>query len=302
MSVSPSVRLNMRLPDVPQPVPPQRAPALRLPAGATDCHAHVFGPQADYPLLAETHFVPHVSPWPAYAAMLRSIGCQRAVLVQPSVYGTDNTAMEHALEAPGDMALRAVAVVAPGITGAELERMHALGFRGIRINLAAGTRGLGLDDARRLAERIRPLGWHLQFYADFARDPGIGEVLAALPVPVVVDHFGRVSAADGTQSPGFKALLRLLARGDAWVKLSAPYFVSDAFPGYADIAPIARALVAAAPHRVLWGTDWPHVSARHKMQADCDLADLLQQWVPEPGDRQRLLVTNPARLYGFDDQ
>ncbi|MDB5847398.1 MAG: 2-pyrone-4,6-dicarboxylate hydrolase, partial [Rhodoferax sp.] len=207
----------MRRADVTPPVVPGRAPALRLPAGATDCHAHVFGPQARYPLLPDTHFVPHESPWMDYAAMLRSIGCQRAVLVQPSVYGTDNRAIEHALTAPGDMALRAVGVVAPGVSDVELQRLHGLGFRGIRINLAAGTRGLGLDDAKRLAVRIGALGWHLQFYADFHRQPDIGEWLAALPVPVVVDHFGRVPATEGVGAPGFQSLLRLLARDNAWV-------------------------------------------------------------------------------------
>jgi predicted TIM-barrel fold metal-dependent hydrolase len=289
----------VRRPDIPAPVTPARRPVLRLPPGSTDCHAHVFGPQALYPLLADTHFVPQETPWADYAAMLRSIGCERAVLVQPSVYGSDNRAIEHALGAPGDIALRAVAVVVPGVSDAELERLHGLGFRGIRINLASGTRGLGPQDARQLAERIRPLGWHLQFYADFHRQPDIAEVLAALPVPVVVDHFGRVPAAGGVSSPGFLALLRLLRRDDRWVKLSAPYFVSDAFPGYGDVAAIARALVAAAPDRVVWGTDWPHASARGKMQADCDLVDLLDRWLPDAGDRRRVLVDNPKRLYGF---
>jgi predicted TIM-barrel fold metal-dependent hydrolase len=233
--------------------------------------------------------------------MLRSIGCERAVLVQPSVYGTDNSAIEHALQAPGDITLRAVAVVPRDVPDAELERLHGLGFRGIRINLAAGTRGLGLEDARCLANRIRALGWHLQFYADFHLQPDIGDVLAALPVPVVVDHFGRVPAKDGVRSPGLQALLRLLAHDDCWIKLSAPYFISEMFPAYEDVAAIAQTLVAAAPDRVLWGTDWPHASARTKMQADAELADMLEQWVPNESDRRRMLVDNPARLYGFTD-
>lgn len=233
--------------------------------------------------------------------MLRSIGCQRAVLVQPSVYGTDNSAIEDALQAPDGMALRAVAVVAPDVSDAELERLHALGFRGIRINLAAGTCGLRLEHARPLAERIRPLGWHLQFYADFHHNPGIGQVLAALRVPVVIDHFGRISTADGLESPGFRAVLRLLAHEHCWVKLSAPYFVSGLSPGYADIAAFARTMIAAAPGRVVWGTDWPHASAREKMPADADLADLLASWAPDLLDRQRVMVDNPARLYGFEE-
>jgi 2-pyrone-4,6-dicarboxylate lactonase len=290
----------MRRPDIPAPLAPGRRPVRRLPPGATDCHAHVFGPQARYPLLPDTHFVPHESPCADYAAMLASLGCERAVLVQPSVYGTDNSAIEHALQSAHGMQMRAVAVVAPEVSDGELERLHRLGFRGIRINLAAGTRGLQAADAQALALRIQPLGWHLQFHADFDHHPAIGELLAALPVPVVIDHVGRVRAEKGVASPGFQALMRLLAHTHCWVKLSGPYFISSDFPAYRDIAPLAQALVAAAPDRIVWGTDWPHASAREKMPADADLADLLAQWVPDDTARQRVLVNNPARLYGFD--
>jgi len=140
----------MREPDIPRPHVPVRTPRVLFPAGATDCHAHVFGPQSRYPLLPATHFVPHETPWPDYLAMLRSIGCDRAVLVQPSVYGTDNSAIEHAIvDARQDgFQLRAVAVVDPNVTDAELLRLHGLGFRGIRINTASATRGLRLAHAR----------------------------------------------------------------------------------------------------------------------------------------------------------
>jgi 2-pyrone-4,6-dicarboxylate lactonase len=291
----------VRQPDIAAPVEPGRRPVLRLPPGATDCHAHVFGPQDRYPLLPDTHFVPHVTPWTSYAAMLRSIGCERAVLVQPSVYGTDNTAIEHALEMAGDIALRAVAVVAPEVTDKELQRLHALGFRGIRINIASGTCGLRLEHATGLADRIRHLGWHLQFYADFFKHPDVGDVLATLPVPIVIDHFGRLRAEEGVSVPAFQAVLRLLMHDHCWAKLSAPYFISSQFPEYGDIAPFARAMVATAPDRVVWGTDWPHASAREKMSSDADLVDLLAQWVPDERGRQRVLVDNPARLYGFTD-
>jgi len=289
----------VRQPDIPAPVEPGRRPDLRLPAGATDCHAHVFGPQARYPLLADTHFVPQLTPWSNYAAMLRSIDCQRAVLVQPSVYGTDNTAIEHTLEMADGIERRAVAVVAPDVADKELERLHALGFRGIRINIASGTHGLRLEHASALADRIRHLGWHLQFYADFFKHPDIGGVLAALPVPIVIDHFGRIRAREGVNAPGFQAVLRLLTHDHCWAKLTAPYFISALFPQYEDIAPFAQAMVATAPDRVVWGTDWPHASAREKMPVDADLVDLLAQWVTDDSGRQRVLVDNPARLYGF---
>lgn len=291
----------MRQPDISAPVAPVRRPVLRLPAGAADCHAHVFGSQARYPLLADTHFVPQETPWSSYAVMLRSIGCERAVLVQPSVYGTNNAAIEHALAEADDIELRAIAVVAPDVSDTELERLHVLGFRGIRINLAAGTRGLRMEHAHGLADRIRHLGWHLQFFANFHEQPEIGDLLAELPVPIVIDHFGRIRTSDGVGSPGFRALLRLLARENTWAKLSAPYFVSDCFPQYQDILPFAEEMLAVAPDRVVWGTDWPHASAREKLQADADVADLLAKWIPDQANRQRVLVDNPARLYGFTD-
>lgn len=291
--------MNMLQPDIPPPVTPTRSPRLRFAAGATDCHAHVFGPQARYPLLPATHFVPHECPWPAYAAMLRAIGCERAVLVQPSVYGADNSAIEDTLRT-ADMPLRAIAVVAPDVSDKELERLHGLGFRGIRINTASGTRGLRLEHARALAERIKPLGWHLQFYANFREQPEVEEVLAALPIPIVIDHFGRIRAEAGTDAPAFQAVLRLLRRDHCHAKLIGPYFISERFPGYADIRPFAEAMVQAAPRRVVWGTDWPHASAREKMQDDGDLADMLGDWVQDETMRRAVLVENPQRLYGFD--
>ena len=288
-----------RTPDIPPPVWPTGRPTLAFPAGATDCHAHVFGPQSAYPLLSATHFVPHECPLEHYVRMLRAIGCERAVLVQPSVYGTDNRAIEHALAA-SPMPMRAIAVLDPDVSEREIERLHGLGFRGVRINTASGTRGLRLDDARALADRIRPFGWHLQFYVNFREQPQIDELIAALPVPVVIDHFARVLARDGIASEPFRRLLRLLARDNCFAKLIGPYFVSDEFPLYPDIAPLAREMVRVAPDRIVWGTDWPHASARAKMPDDADLANLLEQWVPDPDQRHRVLVDNPTRLYGFD--
>jgi predicted TIM-barrel fold metal-dependent hydrolase len=241
-----------------------------------------------------------VTDWPEYREMLASIGCERAVLVQPSVYGTNNGAIEAALAQSG-MQMRAVAVVSPDITDRELERLHGLGFRGIRINTASWTQGLKLTDARKLAERIRHLGWHLQFYANFREQPEVEEILAALPVPIVIDHFGRIRASEGTEAPAFQAVLRLLRRDNCHAKLIGPYFISDQFPLYHDITPFARAMVEVAPDRVVWGTDWPHASAREKMQDDGDLAELLAEWVPDAQMRHKVLVANPARLYGFPD-
>lgn len=231
--------------------------------------------------------------------MLRTVGCERGVLVQPSVYGTDNSAIEEALQS-ASFNLRAVAVVSEDVTDRELERLHAIGFRGIRINTASATPGLKLEHAARIAERIKPLGWHLQFFVNFRESPWMEDVLAKLPVNIVIDHFGRIAVADGLEAPPFAALLRLLRREHCFAKLMGPYFVSDA-PGFTDTTPFAQAMVAAAPDRVVWGTDWPHPSAREKMPDDGDLADLLADWVPDEYARRRILVENPQRLYAFPE-
>ena len=284
----------MREPNIPPPVARARKPKIRFPAGACDCHAHIFSSR--FTVLPGSHFVPPECPLDDYLRMLRTIGCERAVLVQPSVYGTDNTAISEALQS-GRFELRGVAVVAPDPAQRELERLHALGYRGIRINTASGTPGLKLADAQRLAARISPLGWHLQFYADLRAMPELEQVLAGLPVNVVIDHFARIRAAEGLNAPAFQALLRLLRQEHCWAKLMGPYFISDAFPRYPDIAPFARAMIEAAPDRVLWGTDWPHPSAREKMPDEGDLADLLLEWAPDEAQRRKMLVDNPSRLY-----
>ena len=247
-------------------------------------------------LLPRTHFVPPVCPLPDYIRMLRTIGCERAVLVQASVNGTDNSAIAAAIGS-GEFPLRGVAVVSEEVTDRELEDLHAAGFRGVRINVASGTPGLKLEHAPRLAERIKPLGWHLQFYMNF--HPEHEAELGALPVDIVIDHFGRIPAGEGVDTPRFQALLRLLRREHCWAKLMGPYFASGTFPRYPDLVPLARAMVEAAPGRLVWGTDWPHPSAREKMPNDGDLADMLAQWVPDEAQRKRVLVDKPQRLYGF---
>lgn len=290
---------TIRTPDIPPPAAAPHPPRRAFPPGSCDCHAHVFGPQSRYWLLPKTHFVPHETPLPAYVKMLRTLGCERGVLVQPSVYGTDNTLIEEAL-ASRTFDLRAVAVVSADIDDRELERLHGLGFRGIRINTASATPGLRIEDAPRLAERIKPLGWHLQFYLDLRTMPQIEQALEALDIDVVIDHFARIATAEGLQSSAYRALLRLLARDNVWAKLMGPYFVSDAVPHYPDLVPFARGMIEVAPDRVVWGSDWPHPSAREKMPDDGDLADMLGEWAPDEAVRHRILVDNPRRLYGFD--
>ena len=280
--------------------PPDRAtrrPVFRLPPLACDCHAHVFGPFDRFPLPAKPAYLPALVPFPDYLKMLRTIGVSRAVLVQPSPYGTDNSAMMAALGS-GEFPLRGIALIDDVTSGRELERLHWAGVQGCRIHLSGGNDEALLASLPGVAARIRPLGWHLQFYLDAARRPDIDELLLSLPVPVVIDHFGLVPAKDGTGSPGFQTLLRLARSGRCWFKLSAPYRISSQPPRFPDVTPIVRALLEAAPDRCVWGSDWPHPNSDY-IPNDGDLVDMLPDWIPSAALQRKVLVDNPAALYGF---
>jgi 2-pyrone-4,6-dicarboxylate lactonase len=272
-----------------------------MPPGSCDCHAHVFGPQNRFPYLPNAAYIPEDASGTDFARMLRSIGCERAVLVQPSVYGSDNSAMLHALRS-GVFAFRGIAVVDAAISDRELEDMHEAGVRGVRINLASMTPGLTLEEAPALASRIKPLGWHLQFFMDLRKLPDAADALNNLEIDIVIDHFAHVRTEEGLSAPAFKALLKLVARDNVHAKLIGPYFASDRAPDYPDVTPFAQALVAAAPDRCVWGTDWPHPAVARlpvPMPNDGDLADLVSEWVPDEAQRKKVLVDNPKRLYGF---
>jgi len=268
-----------------------------LPPGACDCHAHVFGPRDRYPLIANPGYLPAAAPHEHYVSMLRTLGCSRAVLVQPSPYGTDHSALLAAMQSR-QLEWRAIALIDAGMSDEQLAALHDAGVCGIRLHLMPGNAETARTSLLRVADRIKTFGWHIQFYVDFARYPALDRLLAGLPVPVVIDHFGLVAAADGVRSPGFQAMLRLAATGRAWFKLSAPYRVSTHPPGFPDVTPLAQALLAAAPDRCVWGTDWPHPNATF-MPNDGDLVDLLASWVPDEALRHRVLVENPALLYSF---
>ncbi len=282
---------------IPGPDPNTRRPRVQLPAGACDCHAHVFGPQGAFPCLPGASYVPPDALPQDYGRMLATIGCQRAVLVQPSVYGTDNRCMVAAMTS-GVFNFRGVAVVDEDISDADLEALHRVGVRGVRINVASKTVGLTLEQAPKLAARIKSLGWHLQFFVRVDQCSGFERSIAHLAVPCVIDHFGYVHAGDGVQSRGFATLLRLARLRHVWFKLIGPYRISKQWPLYPDVLPLAQALVAAAPDRCVWGTDWPHPNAAY-MPNDGDLADALGEWLPDSAARDKVLVDNPARLYDF---
>ncbi|HEY4295940.1 MAG TPA: amidohydrolase family protein, partial [Paraburkholderia sp.] len=212
-------------PVLPGPVPGTRAPAERFPPGSCDCHAHVFGPDHLYPYAGNAAYRFPLTTVERFEAMLAVLGCTRGVLVQPSVYGTDNRCMLAALRAR-PMTMRGVAVIDPALSDAQLLELDAAGVRGIRINVSSKTSVLQIDDAPRLAARIAPLGWHLQFFAKLDQMPELGERLRNLPVRCVIDHFGHIDANDGAAGAGFSRLLELAALDHVWFKLVGPYRLS----------------------------------------------------------------------------
>ncbi len=199
--------------------------------------------------------------------------------------------------------LRGVAVVDPTINDAELKTLYVAGVRGVRVNIVdvkdrkPGT--LPIDMLRPLAERIAPLGWHMEFLMHADEFPDLDRAFADFPVPIVLGHLGYMKTALGLEAPGFLALLRLMKAGKAWVKLTGPYRISGQAMPHADTVPFAHALLKANAERVIWGSDWPHVMLKSAMPNDGDLADLLLEWVPDEAQREQVLVSNPARLYGF---
>ena len=278
-----------------------RQPQLKVPAGSCDCHAHILGPAARFPYSDERVYTPPDCLLADYRAMLTALGLARAVLVQPSVYGSDNRVLLNALDAMQG-AWRGVAVVEPDVSASALQEMHAAGVRGVRVNVVdvQSNKGvLPLKQLRGLAERIAPLGWHMEFLLHVHEFPRLDQQLAGFPVDVVFGHLGYLPTHLGIGDAGFQALLRLLQAGRAWVKLTGPYRLSGSKLPYADVVPFAHALLDAEPRQIVWGSDWPHVMVKGAMPNDGDLMDMLSTWIPDPSIRHQVLVSNPERLYGF---
>jgi predicted TIM-barrel fold metal-dependent hydrolase len=270
-------------------------PSWRAPPDACDCHFHIFGPYERFPLDSARPYTPPPATVPHYLSMAGKLGLSRFVIVQASVYGTDNAVTLDAVQAFGPTRARAVVVVDDSFDAQHLAELHEAGARGVRFNAVSGN-GTPLDQLQALARRIAPLGWHIQVYA---KGPGMLElapVLAALPVPVVLDHMGGAPAAEGPDGAVAQAVLRLLDGGRAWVKISG--YRSSA-PPWNDLAPLARRFIAAAPERCVWGTDWPHtqITRPEDMLDDAMLFDWLGEWAPDDATRRRILSDNPDRLY-----
>jgi len=271
------------------------APKLRAPANATDCHHHIY--EAKYPVDPKATLRPADALVEDYRALQKRLGTTRNVIVQPSTYGIDNRCTLDALVAMGPNA-RAVVVVNDTVTDAELQRMHGLGARGIRFNLAqAGA--TTPEMIRPLSERVNALGWHIQINAPAAKIMEIMPILEQVPTAIVFDHLAHIPEPDGVNSPLYAKVLALIEKGRTWVKLSGAYADTRVGPPtYADSSAVARAYAKAAPERCVWGSDWPHPTEKDKPD-DAVLFDLLLDWVPEEKARNRVLVENPAALYAF---
>ncbi|MEM7256295.1 MAG: amidohydrolase family protein [Pseudomonadota bacterium] len=278
--------------------PDPKKPDASLPPGSCDSHCHVFGPGDQFPFSPTSTYVPVDAGCDTLFARHRFLGIDRAVIVQASCHGSNNDAMIHALQQGRDN-YRGVAVVDRDISPAELETMHEAGVRGVRFNFV---KRLGsakpLDHYRDILSKIKPLGWHIIVYFDAEDLVEIEPFFESIEVPVVVDHMGRVPVEGGTDSDAYKLLEKLLTSSDKyWVKISCAERLTRTGPPYADVDPIARALISSVSDRVLWGTDWPHPNMKSHMPDDGQLVDRIMQIADTAALRQKILIDNPTRLY-----
>jgi 2-pyrone-4,6-dicarboxylate lactonase len=280
-------------------------PDFRSPPGGCDAHFHVFGPPDRYPYGTELRYAPPLAPLADFLAIAEKLGLSRFVLVQPSAYGRDNTCMLDAMREAGLEKCRGIVDVDENAPDAELSRLDALGVRGVRINMSpvkpfeSGFAPRLLPRIARLAARCAEIGWHLDFLTPGWLTTELMPTLRKLKLDFTLAHLGMLQAKDGVDQPGFRQLLELLRHGErrCWVKLTGAYRMSAA-GGYADVAPLARALIETAPDRLIWGSDYPHLSFADKV-GSVELWKLLGTWAPEEATRKRILVENPSRLFGF---
>jgi predicted TIM-barrel fold metal-dependent hydrolase len=284
-----------------------------IPARACDCHTHIHGDPAKFPFFSGRVYTPELASPEEMTALHKALHIERVVIVTPSVYGTDNSATLFGMKARGATA-RGVAVIDEKTPDSELDAMNQAGIRGIRLNLATGGVNdptIGRPRFQAAIERVKNRNWHVQLFTSLAMISAIKDLVAASPVPVVFDHFGGAQGELGLEQPGFSDLTELVRTGKAYVKISGAYRSSKLAPDYPDAAPLARALIAANADRIVWGTDWPHpdsVTPPAKPVTDVtplfqiDDGRLLNQlpvWAPDAAIRKKILVDNPARLYGF---
>jgi 2-pyrone-4,6-dicarboxylate lactonase len=277
--------------------PNPKKPDIRLPAGACDAHCHVFGPAARFPFAASRTYTPVDAPKETLFALHRHLGIERSVLVQASCHGTDNNAMLDAIAA-SEGRYRGVAMVDADVGAEELRHLHEGGVRGVRFNFVTHLgKDADLDAISAIVEKIMPLDWHAVVHFDADRLPVLAPFLRKLPLPMIIDHMGRVDASKGVEQEAFRMLLDLMEDERFWVKVCGSERISRAGPPFHDAVPFARMLVERYTDRVLWGTDWPHPNIKKHMPDDGALVDLLALIAPDPAQLQALLVDNAARLY-----
>jgi predicted TIM-barrel fold metal-dependent hydrolase len=273
-------------------------PAFTVPDLACDAHMHVFGPLDRYPCVERPHYTLPDGKLAHYLRLMEVLKLKRFVIVQPSFYGTDNRCMIDALEVAGSIA-RGVAMIEEDTDAATLDRFHKAGVRAVRLDLFARS---ALPTAEiqqyitRMAKRCAALGWHLQFYAPGWVVRNLIPFLADVQTDFVIDHMGYMLEEDGLTQDDFARLLGLLRDGNCWLKLSAPYRIAK-HRGYEAVAPMAKGIIAAAPHKVIWGSDWPHIPDGSRDTGE--LLNLLAQWTDDAAVHQAILADNPARLFDF---
>lgn len=277
-------------------------PRVTLPPDACDSHFHILGPASQFSYSKNRIYTPPDCLLPEYLALHASLGLTRCVLIQPSVYGADNTVLLNSLESLGDQA-RGVVVLSGRESSGELRDMAALGVRGVRVNLVdvqVPSAELPVDALLRVQEQILPLGWHLELLVHVDNYPGLDEALGRLEVPIVFGHMGYLSRGLRPDHPGMKAMLALLQSGRAWAKITGPYRLGTEGPPYDTAASITRWLASNCIERLVWGSDWPHVMVKGPMPHDADLLDAVSDWIPGLEQRESIFSLNPAKLYQWN--
>jgi D-galactarolactone isomerase len=275
---------------------PVSTPKFPVPPGACDTHMHIYEP--GYPLREGAPHSGQPGTLNHYLGIKKTLGLTRTVIVQPSGYGTDNTCTLDAMKKLGDVA-RGVAILDPDAPDAEIERLTKAGMRGVRYHMM-GKPVVGWDTMLRVASRVAPFGWHVQLQCEPKMFGEHAAMLKQLPCDLVIDHMGRFGAETAENDPNWRVVMDLLAGGRCWIKVSGPYYGSKSGPPrYEDKTRIARALIKAAPERMVWATNWPHPSFQKNFPDEGGLLDLLAEWTQDEALRRQILVSNPAHLYGF---
>jgi len=294
-----TIRADDLTPTIAPPDPNPKKPRITLPPLSCDSHFHVFGPHSKFPYAANRPFTPTDAPKEDLFRLHEFLGIQRGVFVQSTCHGTDNRVLVDLLAA-GKGRYRGAALLDPTVSDAEVERLDDAGVRGVRLHFLTGHLGppKPREDMLWIIEKVAPYGWHIEMHVGGNNVIDLYEFITTIEAPVVIDHIGRFDIEDGGNSAGFNALRRLLDRGNVWVKLSGVDRLSRQPPLFRDAVAFARILADAAPERVLWGTDWPHPN-HHQVPDDGILVDLIAEIAPNETSRRRLLVDNPATLFGF---